>query len=143
MAWPSPCGLLIRIPSVHTQPLGVNGMDQFGWFAIEKKLFLAAWLVTGNLTMEEAYRCLVLMEGNPEASTPAREALWAACSGLAEENSRARQPCEWRRTLHDIIPTRPAEFCTATLLVRRAMLDGCDLQPFLTENTRPSIPCRK
>ena len=94
------------------------------WFAMETKLFLAAWLLIGNLRMEEAYRCLVLMSSTPKSA--AREDLWAAFSELADESAISRQPGVWRRMLHDIIPARPAEFRSETLLARTEMLRGCD-----------------
>ena len=58
-------------------------------YAMESKLFLAAWLVTGNLTLEDAHRCLVQMSATPETAT--KDALCAACPGFEAQNVDARQ----------------------------------------------------
>jgi hypothetical protein len=73
------------------------------WSSLSTKTILAAWVLTGNVNIDEGIRILRHMDVETKDAT--REDLFAAASELSRENVDARQPDHMRRTLDDIVPT--------------------------------------
>ena len=72
-------GGYLRGPNVYE--IGKALVDAYQ--SISTKILLSAWLITDNLTIEEAVEGLKLIGGNPSACT--KEALWESCRGLLNE----------------------------------------------------------